>query len=150
MFRTGKLGGETSPKVLISVFAVVVGGGVLTCRGDDRLARGDDSGVRRPRGATMADKMLLKGAATAAEMERDLIRERTLDGLRAAEAQGPRGGRPPTMDKDILAAAQTRQAQGESVTVVAQRLDVGRSTLYRALQQLTDDVLVNADRESAS
>ncbi len=32
--------------------------------------------------------MLFMVAAMAAEMERDLIRERTLDGLRAAEAQG--------------------------------------------------------------
>jgi len=37
--------------------------------------------------------MLFMVAAMAAEMERDLIRERTLDGLRAAEAQGRRGGR---------------------------------------------------------
>ena len=38
--------------------------------------------------------MLFMVAALAAEMERDLIRERTLDGLRAAQAQGRRGGRP--------------------------------------------------------
>jgi uncharacterized Ntn-hydrolase superfamily protein len=37
--------------------------------------------------------MLFVVAAMAAEMERDLIRERTLDGLRAAQAQGRRGGR---------------------------------------------------------
>jgi len=38
--------------------------------------------------------MLFLVAAMAAEMERDLIRERTLDGLAAAHAQGRRGGRP--------------------------------------------------------
>ena len=53
------------------------------------------AGIHRPDGATIADKMLFMVAAMAAEMERDLIRERTLDGLRAAEAQGRRGGRPP-------------------------------------------------------
>jgi DNA invertase Pin-like site-specific DNA recombinase len=42
--------------------------------------------LRRPDGATMADKMLFMVAAMAAEMERDLIRERTLDGLRAAQS----------------------------------------------------------------
>jgi DNA invertase Pin-like site-specific DNA recombinase len=67
-------------------------------------------------------------------MERDLIRERTLDGLRAAEAQGRRGGRPPAVDEDVLAAARARQARGESVTAIARHLKVGRSTLYRALQ----------------
>jgi DNA invertase Pin-like site-specific DNA recombinase len=38
------------------------------------------------RWATIFDKMLFMVAAMAAEMERDLIRERTHDGLRAAEA----------------------------------------------------------------
>jgi DNA invertase Pin-like site-specific DNA recombinase len=47
------------------------------------------AGLHRPDGATIADKMLFMVAAMAAEMERDLIRERTLDGLRAAQAQGP-------------------------------------------------------------
>ena len=39
--------------------------------------------------------MLFTVAAMAAEMERDLVRERTMDGLRAAQAQGRRGGRRP-------------------------------------------------------
>jgi len=52
------------------------------------------AGLHRPDGSTTADKMLFMVAALAAEMERDLIRERTLDGLRAAQAQGRRGGRP--------------------------------------------------------
>jgi hypothetical protein len=38
------------------------------------------AGTHRPDGATIADKMLFMVAAMAAEMERDLIRERTLDG----------------------------------------------------------------------
>ena len=78
--------------------------------------------------------MLFMVAAMAAEMERDLIRERTLDGLRSAEAQGRRGGRPPAVDEDVLAAALARQARGESVTAIARHLKIGRSTLYRALQ----------------
>ena len=61
-------------------------------------------------------------AAMAAEMERDLIRERTLDGLRAAETQGRRGGRPAAVNDDILAIARARQSRGESVTAIAQRV----------------------------
>lgn len=52
------------------------------------ILTGIGAGIHRPDGATIADKMLFMVAAMAAEMERDLIRERTLDGLRAAEA-GP-------------------------------------------------------------
>jgi len=92
------------------------------------------AGIHRPDGATIADKMLFMVAAMAAEMERDLIRERTLDGLRAAEAQGRRGGRPAAVNNDVLAVARARQARGESVTAIARHLKIGRSTLYRALQ----------------
>lgn len=92
------------------------------------------AGIHRPDGATIADKMLFVVAATAAEMERDLIRERTLDGLRAAQAQGRRGGRPAAVNDDVLAVARARRSRGESVTAIARHLKVGRSTLYRALQ----------------
>ncbi len=91
------------------------------------------AGLHRPDGATIADKMLFMVAAMAAEMERDLIRERTLDGLRAAQAQGRRGGRPPVVDEDVLAIARDRRGRGESVTTIARHLGIGRSTLYRSL-----------------
>ena len=73
--------------------------------------------------------MLFMAAAMAAEKERDLIRERTLDGLRAAEAHGRRGGRPAAVDNDVLAVARARQSRGESVSAIARHLKVGRSTL---------------------
>ena len=78
--------------------------------------------------------MLFMAAAMAAEKERDLICERTLDGLRAAEAHGRRGGRPAAVDNDVLAVARARQSRGESVSAIARHLKVGRSTLYWALQ----------------
>src|SRR5699024_9603864 len=73
-------------------------------------------------------------AAMAAEMERDLIHERTMDGLAAAAAQGRTGGRPAAVDADTLAVARARHSRGESVTSIDSHLGVGRSTLYRALQ----------------
>ena len=91
------------------------------------------AGLHRPDGATIADKVLFMVAAMAAEMERDLIRERTMDGLRAAEAQGRRGGRPAVVDDDVLAIARARRNRGEPVTTIARHLGIGRSTLYRAL-----------------
>ncbi|MEX5638014.1 recombinase family protein [Parafrankia sp. FMc2] len=96
------------------------------------------AGLHRPNGATIADKMLFMVAAMAAEMERELIRERTLDGLRAAEAAGRRGGRPVRVDEDTLAVVQARRARGESVSAIAARLGIGRSTVYRALQPRSD------------
>ncbi|WP_226874469.1 recombinase family protein [Microbispora sitophila] len=63
------------------------------------------AGLHRPGGQTVADKMLFLVAAMAAEMERDLIRERTLDGLAAAAAHGRKGGRPAMVNPDVLAIA---------------------------------------------
>jgi DNA invertase Pin-like site-specific DNA recombinase/DNA-binding CsgD family transcriptional regulator len=114
---------------------------LLVLLGDQLHARGINlhilsgicAGLHRPDGATIADKMLFMVAAMAAEMERDLIRERTLDGLRAAQSQDRGGGRPGTVNDDILAIARARRERGESVIAIARHLGVGRSTLYRAL-----------------
>lgn len=92
------------------------------------------AGLHRPSGQTIADRMLFMLAGLAAEMERDLISERTLDGLAAAAAHGRKGGRPPAVDDDVLAVARARRARGESVTSIARHLGIGRSTLYRALE----------------
>ncbi len=94
------------------------------------IPTGTCAGLHRP---TIADKMLFMVAAMAAEMERDLIRERTLDGLAAAHAQGRRGGRPSALNADTLAVAVARHARSESVTAIARHLGLGRSALYRAL-----------------
>ncbi|MFI7455509.1 recombinase family protein [Nonomuraea sp. NPDC049714] len=92
------------------------------------------AGLHRPDGQTIADKLLFMVAAMAAEMERNLISERTNEGLDAARAAGRVGGRPTAVTDDVLAAARARQARGQSVTQIARELGVGRSTLYRALE----------------
>lgn len=71
--------------------------------------------------------------AAFAELERDLIRERTMAGLAAARAQGRIGGRPRVMDSDKLAVARARHANGESPTQIATALGVSRATVYRYL-----------------
>jgi DNA invertase Pin-like site-specific DNA recombinase len=106
------------------------------------------AGIHRPDGATIADKMLFMVAAMAAEMERDLIRERTLDGLRAAQDQGRCGGRPAAVNDDTLASARARRERGESVTAIARHLGIGRSTLYRALDLGHDSSTSSAARDS--
>jgi DNA invertase Pin-like site-specific DNA recombinase len=69
-----------------------------------------------------------------AEMERDLIRERTNAGLAAARARGRKGGRKPVLTaKKLDAARALLQDRNRSVGEVAKQLGVGRTTLYRAL-----------------
>jgi len=73
--------------------------------------------------------------AAFAELERDILLERTMAGLAAARAQGRTGGRPTVMDADKLAAARARRINGESPTSIATALGVSRASVYRHLAQ---------------
>ena len=73
--------------------------------------------------------------AALAEMERDLIRERTKAGLEAARARGRQGGRPRKLTARQVSHAAKLLADPETTGAdVAQTLGVARSTLYRALR----------------
>ena len=73
-----------------------------------------------------------------AQFERDLIRERTNAGLKAAEARGKKGGRKPVVTPDKLARARTHLAAGLTVREAAARVKVGKTALYEALGGLSD------------
>ena len=71
-----------------------------------------------------------------AEFERDLIRDRTNAGLAAARARGRVGGRPRKLDPQKLDYARYLMKDPKrSMTSIARELEVGRSTLYRALTE---------------
>ncbi|MBX7221975.1 MAG: recombinase family protein [Blastocatellia bacterium] len=74
-----------------------------------------------------------------AEFERELIRERTQAGLKAARARGRKGGRPPTMTPKKKAMAERLLADPEtSVSEVCRTLNISRSTLYRHRAKVPD------------
>lgn len=82
---------------------------------------------------TTANGKLIFGIfAALAEFERELIRERTMAGLKSARARGRKGGR-----KFALSKAQVRLAQasmGKTETIVSElcgELGITRATLYR-------------------
>lgn len=67
-----------------------------------------------------------------AEFERDLIRERTMAGLRAARARGRYGGRPRTMTPEKVRMASRLMRDPEvSIKEICNILGLSRSTLYR-------------------
>jgi DNA invertase Pin-like site-specific DNA recombinase len=67
-----------------------------------------------------------------AEFERDLIRERTMAGLRAARARGRFGGRPKSMTPEKVHMASNLMKDPEVlVKDICDTLAVSRSTLYR-------------------
>lgn len=92
---------------------------------------------------TPAGRFFFHMMAALAEMERDLIRERTNAGLAAARARGRLGGRKPKLDASKLESARTLLAAKVEVGVIAKNLGVSRTTLYRALAKLalTDEAV---------
>ena len=72
--------------------------------------------------------------AALAEMERDLIRERTNAGLAAARAGGRKGGRKPKLSVQQVCHARKLLADRDvTIKEVAASLKVNRATIYRAL-----------------
>lgn len=82
--------------------------------------------------STAGGRFFFHVMAAFAEMERDLIQERTRAGLQAARKAGRIGGRKPAMSDDMKAQA-TRLLSTGQVTPrdVAKTLGVSLSTLYR-------------------
>ena len=95
-----------------------------------RILTGKLSGSYSPTGE---GKFFFTMMAAFAELERDIIHERTMAGLAAAKAQGRTGGRPTVMDADKLAAARARRERGESPAKIAKALGVSRASIYRHL-----------------
>ena len=97
-----------------------------------RILTGKLSGVYTPTGE---GKFFFTMMAAFAELERDIIRERTRAGLDAAKAQGRTGGRPTVVNEDILTVARARQTKGESINSIAKVLGISRATLHRHLAE---------------
>lgn len=95
-----------------------------------RILTGTLTGTYSPTGE---GKFFFVMMAAFAELERDMIRQRTMAGLAAARAQGRTGGRPTVMDADTLAAARARHSNGQSPTQIAKALGVSRASIYRHL-----------------
>jgi DNA invertase Pin-like site-specific DNA recombinase len=85
---------------------------------------------------TPGGKLVFHVFGALAEFERDLIRERTHAGLRAARARGRTGGRPTKLDAKTLALAQTLYDAGDTeVATICKTLGISRATLYRHIRR---------------
>jgi len=82
--------------------------------------------------STPMGKMVFTVLGAVAELERSLIVERVKAGLRNARAKGKRLGRPRVVvNRHGIAAL---RAQGLSWATIAERLNVGEGTVYRAVR----------------
>lgn len=80
---------------------------------------------------TPMGRAMIQMAGIFAQMERDLIAERTVAGLAAAKAQGRVGGRRPVTDSKKAKQAQSLRDSGHSVPEIAKALTISIATAYR-------------------
>ena len=84
--------------------------------------------------ATPAGRAMWQMIGTLAELERSLISERTRAGVKAAQRRGVKFGRKVKLTPEQIDHARKLIDKGEARQHVADLLNVGRSTLYRALR----------------
>ncbi|MFJ6003853.1 recombinase family protein [Arthrobacter sp. NPDC092385] len=81
---------------------------------------------------TPSGRLMFNVIASVAEMERELIRERTKAGLAVAAGKG---GRPPRLQPhDVVEARRLREKEELTVDAIAKKFKVSRSTVIRALR----------------
>ena len=84
--------------------------------------------------ATPTGRAMRQMIGVLAELERSLISERTQAGVKAAKRRGVKFGRKVKLTPEQIDHARKLIDKGEGRQYVADFLNVGRSTLYRALK----------------
>ena len=155
VFQDTASGATANRKGLADAIASCGAGDVLTVWKLDRLgrsladlamlaetlkARGAGLHILTGAGASMdtskAEGRLLFGVlAAVAEFERELIRERTAAGIKAARRRGAKFGRPAKLSPDQLDMAAKLKASGHPWREVAKAFGVSTSTLRESLER---------------
>ena len=84
---------------------------------------------------TPQGKLLFAIFAGISEFERDLIRQRTKEGLEAARARGRNGGRPPTDADKLNLALKMYKSKEYSISEILKATGISKTTLYRFLKK---------------
>jgi DNA invertase Pin-like site-specific DNA recombinase len=79
---------------------------------------------------TSTGRLMLAMLGAVAAFENDIRRERQMEGVRKAQAEGKYRGRPATIDPTAI---RDLQAQGHGATAIAKKLGIGRASVYRVL-----------------
>jgi DNA invertase Pin-like site-specific DNA recombinase len=96
---------------------------------------------------TAMGKMFFQFMGMMAEYERNVIQERTIDGLTAARARGRRGGRKPKLFlKDYKEIAVLLENSDGTVGDIAKRYGVSRQTLYKNIDMTTYKVIPKSQK----
>jgi DNA invertase Pin-like site-specific DNA recombinase len=82
---------------------------------------------------TSGGRLVFHIFAALAQMERELISERTKAGLAAAARRGRKGGRPAVLTAEQVEGAIELRNTGSSISAIARTLGCSRDTISRAL-----------------
>ena len=82
---------------------------------------------------TPTGKLLFSIMSSLAQFERDILVERTQEGLKAARARGRTGGRPKTNAAAVKKAVALYQTQQYSLKEIQELTGVSASTIYRVI-----------------
>ncbi len=86
--------------------------------------------------STSTGKLLFTLMSAIAQFERDVIAERTREGLRSARARGRMGGRPKINPNAVKKAIKLYNTQQYSIREIEELTGVKKATLYRNLNEL--------------
>jgi DNA invertase Pin-like site-specific DNA recombinase len=159
IIRVEKRGGTTtaSRKQLCTILEFLHDGDVLIVTRIDRLAHSvrdlqDVVRTIKAKGATLkateqpidtsiaAGKAFLDMLGLFAEFETNLRKERRLEDVARAKAEGRYRGRPISID---VSKVYELNAQGKGVTDIAKELKISRSSVYRALKERREKHLLH-------
>jgi DNA invertase Pin-like site-specific DNA recombinase len=87
---------------------------------------------------TATGKLMLSMLGAVAEFEREMMLERQKEGIEKAKAAGKRFGRP-TLAADVIEQILKMREQAVSVSEIAKRAEVSRSSIYRILKLQSGD-----------
>lgn len=86
---------------------------------------------------TPQGKLMLTVFQAFSQFERDLIVQRTKEGLASARARGRKGGRPKVKEKNIKQAIKLYNSMEYSISEIVKISGVSQSTLYRYINKST-------------
>jgi DNA invertase Pin-like site-specific DNA recombinase len=102
----------------------------LTARGAKLSLGGVEYDAKNANGRRFFDLL-----AMFAEFELDLLQLRTREGMAVARANGRLRGKKPKLTASQHAQLLELHRSGDTITELAERLSVGRATIYRALER---------------
>ncbi|GAA2693126.1 recombinase family protein [Streptomyces lunalinharesii] len=122
--------------------------GHFALRIHDGAFSGMDLTARHPRTGELlfTVKFMVQTLAAGGELQRDLQRELTYDGLRAAEAKGRKGGRRPVIPADQVPAVRAAFLERRSIAALARDHGVSRGAIRTAVADLLPDHIAVPDR----